>query len=77
MRVLVDGIVSLQECGNLIVVKTVAGMAMAVAAAIDAMHNKDIVGCIAGDDTVFCAVSDVDKGPAIVSYIQSLLSRGI
>ena len=37
---------------NILVVKTVSGMAMAVAAAIDAMKLKEIVGCIAGDDTI-------------------------
>ena len=37
---------------NILVIKTVSGMAMAVAAALDAIHFSEIVGCIAGDDTI-------------------------
>ena len=43
---------------NLIVVKTAAGVAMAVAAALDRMDIEDLIGCIAGDDTIFLAVKD-------------------
>ena len=45
---------------NILVIKTVSGMAMAVAAALDALHFDEIVGCIAGDDTIMCAVRTVD-----------------
>lgn len=56
VRVLREGFVSMTPSGNLIVVKTVTGMAMAVATAIDALELKEIIGCIAGDDTIFVAV---------------------
>lgn len=52
IRVLKDGFVSMEVAQNILVVKTVSGMAMAVAAAIDAMKLKEIVGSIAGDDTI-------------------------
>ena len=45
---------------NILVIKTVSGMAMAVAAALDAMDWNKIVGCIAGDDTIMCAIRTVD-----------------
>lgn len=48
MRVLNDGIITMDTAGNILVVKTVSGMAMAVAAALDAMQIKEILGCIAG-----------------------------
>ena len=51
-----DGIVSMEQAGNLLVIKTAVGMAMAVAAALDAMEIEGIIGCIAGDDTIMCAV---------------------
>lgn len=54
MRVLNDGIITMDTAGNILVVKTVSGMAMAVAAALDAMQIKEILGCIAGDDTIMC-----------------------
>ena len=47
-RVFRDAFVSMDMAQNILVIKTVSGMAMAVAAAIDAMHLHEIVGCIAG-----------------------------
>ena len=58
-RVFRDAFVSMDMAQNILVIKTVSGMAMAVAAAIDAMHLHEIVGCIAGDDTIMCAVRSV------------------
>lgn len=48
IRVLRDGYVSMDMAQNILVIKTVSGMAMAVAAAVDAMKWKEVVGCIAG-----------------------------
>jgi len=56
IRVLQDGFVGMDRAMNLIVIKTLTGMAMAVAAAVDAIDFDEVVGCIAGDDTIFCAV---------------------
>ena len=54
-RILHDGLISTDTAGNLLVCKTVSGMAMAVAAAIDAMNFSEVVGSIAGDDTIMAA----------------------
>ena len=43
MRVLNDGIITMDTAGNILVVKTVSGMAMAVAAALDAMQIKEML----------------------------------
>ena len=43
------------------VIKTVPGMAMGVAAALDALEWKEILGCIAGDDTVMCVTKTADQ----------------
>lgn len=56
IRVFRDAVISLDVAQNLVVIKTLVGMAMAVAAALDAMDNPEIVGTIAGDDTLFCAL---------------------
>ena len=55
VRILQNGFVSVDNAMNIIVIRTVAGMAMAVAAALDALHIDGIVGCIAGDDTIMAA----------------------
>ena len=52
-----------------------AGMAMAVAAAIDNLEVPGVVGCIAGDDTVMCAIHSVGEVPAVMAKIQRLLKE--
>ena len=78
-RVLQDGMVSIDQADNLVVIKTVSGMAMAVAAAIDALEIEEIVGSIAGDDTIMCAVRTADLVPAVVGkyYIMLFKERKI
>ena len=70
-RVLQDGMVSIDQADNLVVIKTVSGMAMAVAAAIDALEIEEIVGSIAGDDTIMCAVRTADLVPAVIEKISN------
>lgn len=74
IRVLRDGYISMDMAGNLLVVKTVSGMAMAVAAALDAIHFHEIVGCIAGDDTIMCAVRSVDDNILVMDKIRRLIA---
>lgn len=71
--VLQDGVVSMEQAGNLLVVKTVSGMAMAVAAAIDAVKLEGIVGSIAGDDTILCAVKTEEQVASVMESMQSLI----
>lgn len=73
IRVLKDAFLSMEMAQNILVIKTVSGMAMAVAAAIDAMHLHEIVGCIAGDDTIMCAVRSVDDTIAVMSRLRKLV----
>ena len=73
MRVLNDGIITMDTAGNILVVKTVSGMAMAVAAALDAMQIKEILGCIAGDDTIMCAVRSVDDTIIVMEKIKKMV----
>ena len=72
-RVFRDAFVSMDMAQNILVIKTVSGMAMAVAAAIDAMHLHEIVGCIAGDDTIMCAVRSVDDTIAVMGRLRKLV----
>ena len=72
-RVFRDAFVSMDMAQNILVIKTVSGMAMAVAEAIDAMHLHEIVGCIAGDDTIMCAVRSVDDTIAVMSRLRKLV----
>ena len=60
VRILGEAFVSMDMAQNILVVKTVSGMAMAAAAALDSMQMSEIVGCIAGDDTIMAAIRSVD-----------------
>ena len=72
-RVLTDGFVSIDMAQNILVIKTISGMAMAVAASIDALDYPQIVGSIAGDDTVMCAVRTVEDTYKVMGMIERLL----
>ena len=73
MRVLNDGIITMDTAGNILVVKTVSGMAMAVAAALDAMQIKEILGCIGGDDTIMCVVKHAEETDRVKEHIESFI----
>lgn len=73
IRVLRDGFISMNMAQNILVIKTVQGMAMAVAAAIDAMKFPEIVGCIAGDDTIMAAVKSVEETEIVMDKINEIL----
>lgn len=75
VRILRAGFVTMEAAQNILVIKTVSGMAMAVAAAIDAMPLSGVVGCIAGDDTIMCAVRTCDEVPGVIDAINSLLEE--
>ena len=73
--ILRDGFVSMDVAQNILVIKTVSGMAMAVAAALDALHWQDIVGCIAGDDTVFCAIRTAEDTLQVMDKLRKMMKE--
>lgn len=73
IRVLKDGFVSMDKAQNILVIKTVSGMAMAVAAAVDAMQTEEIVGSIAGDDTIMVAVRTTEDVQKVMDKISEIM----
>ena len=73
VRVMRDGTVSMAVAGNILVIKTLSGMANGVAMAIDQHHFSEIVGSLAGDDTIFCVTSDEKNSQALKDSIESLM----
>lgn len=74
-RIFRDGFLSMDMAQNILVIKTVSGMAMAVAAALDAMHLHEIVGCIAGDDTIMCAIRSNEDTIAVMSRLRKIVEE--
>ena len=67
------GLLSLDQAGeNLIVARTVPGLASAVAVEIDAAAIEEIVGTIAGEDTIFIAVRDTKSQRTAVKEIWKI-----
>ena len=74
-RVLREGFLSVDAAENIVVIKTVSGMAMAVAAALDALKFSEVVGCIAGDDTIMVAVRTVEDTQILMDKIHLMIVR--
>lgn len=74
LEILKAGFVSMDVAQNILVIKTVSGMAMAVAAALDTLKWNEIVGCIAGDDTIMCAIRSNDDVISVMEKLETILA---
>ena len=59
---------------NMVVIHTLPGLASAAASAVDAMNMSVVVGTLAGDDTVFIVMRDMNAAAAFCGEIQNLLN---
>ena len=73
IRILRDGYVSMDVAQNILVIKTVSGMAMAVCAAIYSLQWHEVAGSIAGDDTIMCAVRSVEDTITVMDKISKIV----
>ena len=71
--VLRAGFLSMDSAQNILVIRTVSGMAMAVAAALDSMEFDEIVGCIAGDDTIMAAIRTNEDVIPVMDRINEMI----
>lgn len=74
-RVLHDALTSIDVGQNMVVIKTVPGMAMGVGAALDALKWTEILGSIAGDDTVMCVARTSEDALAVKDKLKSILKK--
>lgn len=72
VRLLQESLLTMNTAQNILVIKTGAGMAMAAAAALDALHLEEVIGCIAGDDTIFCAVTGEAAAQHVMQALRNL-----
>ena len=73
INVLKEGFISSDVALNILVIKTAPGLAMAVAAALDQFQFPELVGCIAGDDTIMCAIRDADSAKNLKRKIKEII----
>ena len=74
LRILRDCFVSMDMAQNILVIKTVSGMAMAVAETLDVLGLQEIVGCVAGDNTIMCAIRSVDDTVALMDKLKKMIA---
>ena len=74
IRVFKEGVINIDYAQNILVIKTLNGMAMGVAAALDSMGNDEIIGSIAGDDNIFCVVKNEEKAIKLMERLKSKIN---
>ncbi|MDD6350986.1 MAG: arginine repressor [Lachnospiraceae bacterium] len=70
-----EGYLSMDNAQNILVIRTVSGMAMAVAAALDHLDFPEIVGSIAGDDTIMCAIRSLEDTATVMTRLSRVLEE--
>ena len=75
IRVLRDSVQSVDTAQNILVIKTGSGMAMAAAAALDNLRLPEVVGSIAGDDTIMAAVRTADETVLLMEKLRRMLEE--
>ena len=68
-----DAVTDVEVGGNLVVLRTLPGMANAVASALDAAQWAEILGTVAGDDTIFVAAKQEKAAAAVAGKMRALL----
>lgn len=66
-----ESVISAKRAGNIIVIKTFPGEAQGTAAIIDGMNFVEILGTVAGDDTIICVSDSNDNGEKILKLMQN------
>ena len=69
-----QGVTSIDFAGNMVVIKTIEGLAMAVGASVDAMGFTEVVGSIAGDDVIICIVKSQEIAENLMKKLNETLS---
>lgn len=70
---LVDSILNVDYAGNIIVLKTYPGLASAVATGIDSIHMVEILGCVAGDDTIIIVARDEKSAGEVSDKLKGMI----
>ena len=74
IRVLREAFLSMDVAQNILVIKTSSGMANAAAAALDHMNLQEIVGSLAGDDTIACFIKTPEDTIAFMNKIRKIIN---
>ena len=73
IRMLAESVLSVAASTNMIVIKTLSGSAAVAAEALDSFHWPEVLGTIAGDNTIFMVVRTLDEVQTVVDRIQEMM----
>lgn len=76
MKIFSESVLHVEVAMNLVIIKTMPGMAQASASALDSMRLSEVVGTIAGDDTVFVASRTVTQAVSLADILNQLVQQG-
>ena len=74
-KIVRESVISYQPAMNLLVIKTIPGLAPAVCAAVDSMSIEGLAGTLAGDDTAFLAMTSLESCEKLSHELQSIIGR--
>lgn len=72
-----ESIRHMQAAGNLLVIKTMAGMANAIAVCVDSLEYREIIGSVAGDDTILIVLPDESTAQLVLARMREAFRFGI
>ena len=75
IRILAESVMSIESAVNLIVIKTISASAQATAEAIDSLKWPELLGTIAGDNTILVIARSEDAVESVVSRFHALIKR--
>lgn len=73
IRMLAESLLSVSSANNLIVVKTLSGSANVAAEALDSMHWPEVLGTLAGDNTVLLIIRSNEETITVTSRIREMM----
>lgn len=69
-----DAVIKISAAGNIVVIKTYAGMANAIAVCVDSLYHESVIGSVAGDDTILLVVADNDAASELAAELRKSFS---
>ena len=72
---LTESIVKIDSAFNNVVIHTMPGLAQAIAAAIDSLHIENVLGCVAGDDTILIITRTYESASEICIRLRDILKN--
>lgn len=74
-HIFVNSVLSASYSNNIIVLRTLSGSANAAAEAVDSMNLPEILGTMAGDNTIFIVVKDSENAPKLTQRFMDMLKH--